>query len=467
MRVYFHTDIGTFPGLGFGGTLRLNDHGVSRVVSASQRAGDVGTARPVRFISASHDGGTVYFTSPDQLTDTATVGGGIYRYVVATQALTLITPDAGPSGLNLEGAIASDDQSHVYFVSTSDLAPGATLGEGNAYVWTAGEGVRFIASVGISDLFTRVTPDGRFALMLSSQSIGGAANNGFQAVYRYDYTSRQIVCVSCRPDGSPSEGTAAIEGQGYGLPNAPMSHNRALTFDGGVVFTSTDRLIKDDQTVAQDVYMYRNGVASLLTAGSGDSDSYIGEVSDDGKNVIVVTRSALVRADRDPQEFDVYNVRVGGGYLEPPLPKDPCRGDDCQGPASPPPPSVSGTRVRSPGNVPTSKTAKQVSVSALTASQRSALARTGKVMISVRVVGGGTVSVRGRGRVAGRTTTVGSGSETVLKRSQTTVKVGFRLTTAARRELSRKRRLSIALQTRLSGVSKAVSSTVNLSDKSR
>jgi hypothetical protein len=466
MRVFFYTDTNAVTGLGFAGTLRLNDHDASRVVSASQRAGDIGTAYPARFISASHDGGTVYFTSLAQLTDSATPGGGIYRYDVATRALTQITPDAGPSGLDLNGAMVSDDQSHVYFVSSSDLAPGAAAGDRNAYVWTAAAGVRFIATVGGSDLFSRVTPDGRFALMLSSQSIGGAANNGFQAVYRYDDTTRQVVCVSCRPDGSPSGGTALIEGQGYGMPNAPLSHNRALTFDGGVVFTSTDRLTKDDQTIAQDVYMYHNGGVALLTAGTGDSDSYTGDVSDDGKNVIVVTRSALVRADRDPQEHDVYDVRVGGGYLEPPLPKDPCRGDDCQGPASPPPPAISGTRVKSSG-MPPAKSTKKVDVSALTASQRSALARTGKTTIAVQVVGGGTVSIRGRGRVAGTTQTTGSGSETVLKRSQTTVKIPFRLTAKARRELSRKHRLRMTLQTRLSGVSKSVSSTVDLTAKSR
>jgi hypothetical protein len=423
-------------------------------VSVSSRAGDVGTLYESEFISASHSGSQAYFASNAQLTDAATPGGGIYRFDLASQTVTQITPDAGdPTGLHLGGAMASDDQSHVYFTSTSALAAGAQAGTGNAYVWTQAGGVRFIAAVDAADKFLRVTPDGRYALMLSGASIDGAPNNGHAAVYRYDYVADEVVCVSCRPDGSPSEGNANIEGQAYGQAAGPLARSRGMTLDGRVLFTSTDRLVRDDQTSAQDVYLYDKGTVSLLTAGRGDSNSYIGDMSDDGKNVTVVTRSALVGADRDAQEYDVYDVRAGGGFLEPLPPSDPCRGDDCQGPPAPTPvtPEPSSSRVTSAGNVPQAKVAKKLSVSKLTSAQRSTLARTGKVALTVRVTGGGTVSFRGRGRVAGSTRTVGSVSEAVLKKAQTTVKVTFRLSTAARRE-----------QTRLSGLPKTATTTINL-----
>jgi hypothetical protein len=466
--VYFYGLTTSDLDLGVSGPLYLNDHGASTPVSASQRTGDVGTVHLAVFISASRNGSTLYFNSTAQLTDTATPGGGIYRFDVPSRTLTLLTPDAGePTGLHMLGGMASDDQSHIYFTSTSDLAPGATVGSNNAYVWTEAGGVRFIATLGGGDLIHRVTPDGRFALVLSSTSIGGAPTDGRQALYRYDDATRQLTCVSCRPDGSPSQGSADLDSQGYGIPNAPNYHNRAITKDGSVVFTSTDRLVPDDQTDSQDVYIYRDGGVSLLTSGAGDSPSFIGDVSDDAKNVVVVTRSALVAADQDAEEFDVYDVRVDGGFLTPPPLRDPCRGDDCQGPAAPQvrPAEPGSSRVTSPGNVPMAKVVKKVGMSRLTASQRSTLARTGKVTLSVRVTGGGTVSIRGRGRVGGKTTTVGRGSGGVLKRATTTAKVTFRLTTAAQRELSRKHRLSLTLQTRLSGVSKAVTSIVNLSHR--
>lgn len=468
-RVYFYSSVGFFPEIGLSGPLLLNDHGVSRVVSASQRAGDIGTAYNARFISASPDGGSVYFNSIDQLTDTATPGGGIYRYDVDTEALTLLTPDAGsPTGLQLAGAIASDDQSHIYFISSSDLAPGATAGERNAYVWTEADGVRFIAVVG-SDLFSRVTPDGRFALMLSSQSFGGAPNNGRQAAYRYDAVTRQLVCVSCRPDGAPSEGSAGIESQGYGNPNAPVHHNRALTFDGDVVFTSTDRIVAGDQTAAQDVYIYDDGAVSLLTAGSGDSDSYVSDISDDGRNVLIATRSALVAADRDAEESDVYDIRVGGGFLAPPSASAPCRGDDCQGPALTPPARLAPPSLHASGGNPglSARGAKRLSVAAVSAAQRTRLARSGVISLRVRVAGGGRVSVRGRGRLGGRTTTLARGSRTVTGKAAKTVAVAVRLSRAARRELAHGHGLRLVLETRLTGLSGPRRTTLNLAGANR
>jgi hypothetical protein len=85
----------------------------------------------------------------------------------------------------------------------------------------------------------------------------------------------------------------------------------------------------------------------------------------------------------------------------------------------------------------------------------------------VHVTGGGTVSVRGRGQIAGSTKTLGSVSEVVLKKAETTVKVTFKLSAAARRELSRRHRLSLTLETRLSSLSKAVTSSANLTRAQR
>lgn len=433
-------------------------------VGVSQRAVDLGTQHGVEFISASHDGGTAYVYSADQLTDAATPGGGIYRFDLATETVTQVTPDAGPGGLDLRGSIVSDDQSHIYFTSTAALAGAAVPGDPNAYVWVNGGAIRFIGKVSDTNTFRRVTPDGHFALFSSATSIAGAPTNGHDSLYRYDYTSDQVVCVSCRADGSPSNGDANVDDQSHGEPGAALNNNRALSFDGQVAFTTTDRLVPGDQTSAKDVYLYHDGTVSLLTAGRGDSDSFVGDISDDGKNVFIMTRSALVGADADQQEYDAYDVRVDGGFLEPPPASIPCHGDDCQ---DPPVPSgadtqPSSTRATGDGNVRRPKVAKVLSVTSLTATQRATLARTGKVALSVRVTGGGTVSVRGRGRIAGSTKSVGSVSEAILKKAATTVKLTFKLSTAARRELSRRHRLSVTLETRLSGLSKAVTRTINL-----
>lgn len=303
-------------------------------VSVSSRTGDVGTSYPATFISATHDGGSAYFHSSAQLTDGATPGGGIYRFDLATDSVTQVTPDAGPGGFDIRGSIVSDDQSHVYFTSNAALAGDAQAGDTNVYAWTSGDGFRFIAKVGNNTPLTRVTPDGRYLLLMTSTSIDGAPNNDSQALYRYDYANDEVVCVSCRPDGTPSRGAAYIDAQSVGQPGASLIRNRALSFDGRVAFTSTDRLVAGDQTSAMDVYLYHDGTVSLLSSGREETGSFVGDISDDGKSVSILTRAPLVGADRDAKEYDAYDAYVGGGFLEAPPAPAPCEGEACRGSAS-------------------------------------------------------------------------------------------------------------------------------------
>jgi hypothetical protein len=443
---------------------RTGSTDVTIPVGASQRTADLGTMYSARFISATHDGSVAYFVSDAQLTDDASATGGIYRFEAATSKLTQLTPDAGPSGLGIAGAIASDDQSHLYFTSTAALEGAAVAGNTNAYVWTKDDGVRYLAAVGPGDVFARVTPDGHYALLRSTASIGGAQNNGHAAIYEYDAQSGEFACASCRPDGSPSTGDANLDAQSFGLPSGGQTHPRNLTFDGRVFFATKDMAVPADTTPAADVYEYNHGKLSLLTSGRDDVDAYLAENSDDGRNVFFVTRTPLVKADDDAGEYDLYDARTDGGVLEPPPPSDPCRGDDCQGPppSSPAIPSPVTTHVGSNGNAGPQLTKKRLTISKLTASQRRTLARTGKVTLKARVAGSGKLTVRGRGSIAGKTTTVGRGSTTVLKKAATTAKVTFKLTSAARKQLSRRHRLTVRLEFRLSGISKAAKATANL-----
>jgi hypothetical protein len=268
--------------------------------------------------------------SPFQLTEDAAPGGGIYRFDLASESLTLLTPDPGrPTGLEIGSAMSSDDQSHIYFTSTADLGGGAVVGANNAYVWTQVDGTRFIATANAGARIDRVTPDGRYALMLSSASVRGAPNNGHVALYEYSYAEDEMDCVSCRPDGSPSKGDASIEAQSAGFPS-DITHGRALSFDGRVFFDSADRLVARDENSAMDVYVYDEGKLSLLTTGRENTSSFVAENSDDGQHVFIYTRAALVGADRDAREFDVYDLAVGGGFLEPLPPAAPCQGESCR-----------------------------------------------------------------------------------------------------------------------------------------
>jgi hypothetical protein len=340
-----------------GGAIYLRRHDTAPAttvaVSASQRSGEVGTVHGATFLAANHAGSLVYFFSSDRLTDTATVGGGIYRFDVTTDELEQVTPDAGdPAGLSIRSAIVSDDSRRVYFNSPALLAPGAEPGASNAYVWSVGDGLRFIAALNPIDKIERVSRDGGYALLRSSASLDGAPNDGHQAVYEYEYAGDEISCVSCRTDGSASGGDANLEEQSFGFPSPRFTAPRAITDDGKVVFATTDRLVAADQTGAADVYLYDHGKLSLISSGRSDDPSFTADNSDDGRDIFFTTRSALVAADGDPSELDLYDARSGGGFLEPPPPPAPCEGEACRSGTSPTAASVTPTTssFEGPGN---------------------------------------------------------------------------------------------------------------------
>jgi hypothetical protein len=324
-------------------------------ISASQRSGEVGTMHGAGFVWASPDGETVIFASGDQLTDKSTPGGGLYRYEVATDNLEQITPDNHNATFGLEaGTFVSEDGSHVYFGSPRRLTPDAQRNANNLYVWTPDDSgnlaspegpsagtTRLVTSVTDGGWVQRITPDGRFALIQSHNSIDGAPNNGKNTIYEYDDQTEEIACASCRPNGTPSardsnlaDGPETLSPENFILP-------RNLTEDGRVFFNSSDRLVAADQTFSQDVYEYDNGKVYLYTSGQGDDNqSYLADVSDNGKHVLFLTRTAFLPQDRDPGELDLYDADAGGGFPTPKPTPPICEGEACRTATSPIPPEA-------------------------------------------------------------------------------------------------------------------------------
>lgn len=306
-------------------------------VSVSQKSGSEGMASPATFIGASHDGDLAYFLSNEELTDTATAGGGLYSFRPSTDELKLLTPNAGaPSGLGVSSAIMSDDASHVYFIATAALAAEAVEGEPNLYVYNGGA-TRFIETVPAGTRLERSSRSGRYVLLESAGSIGGANNAGHTEIYRYDDGTGDIVCASCRPDGSASEGDASVQERLEFAFFPPSSAPRNIDDQGDVFFASSDKIVPQDVTAAWDVYEYTEGAPQLLTTGRSQYDSYVADNSDDGTSAFVITRSALLPSDQDGGLRDLYDARVGGGFPETAVEAPACSEDACQGqiPASP------------------------------------------------------------------------------------------------------------------------------------
>jgi hypothetical protein len=326
-------------------------------INASERT-PPDAAQDAQYWTATPDGSHVYFTSPEQLTNTD--GSGLYAYD-ATK------PDSALDNLALlfNGSVAgvigtSDDGSYVYFV-TSPPDP-------ELMVWHDGS-VHQIATVNdrdpaflVSDQgfrltpkLSRVTPDGRHMLFVSLGSssmphtgVGDTCVNinttACNEVYVYDATANsgagELTCASCtQPPSAPAHTDANIffmKGRSFTQKEAHLNH--PLSDDGRFVFFSTgERLVPEDTNGAvPDLYEYDTvtHMVHLLSSGApGSLGSYFMDASRNGHDVFFDTRDRLVGWDVD-DNLDLYDARIGGGFPDPVHSLVCATGEACRGAVS-------------------------------------------------------------------------------------------------------------------------------------
>jgi hypothetical protein len=474
--------------------VRVN--GTSTVeASESERATpDPAGPQPATFQTSTPNGRYVFFTTLEQLTDDdADAGPDLYRYDTSRPAtdphnLTRISVDGEPvdgSQADAAGMLgASEDGSVVYFAAAGRLVAGqAPPGDFtfNLYRWDNGT-ITFVATVAneVPDednwlpkqpdlgrsLTSRVSPDGATLLFSSVRSVTGYDNVNFDACNSsptggckqlYVYQAGQdtgdsadtdgVTCASCPSDGAKALGPVNTTQQGFGASLAYSNRSRALSSDGSrVYFDTPNSLVSEDGNGKRDVYQWEDGRLSLLTGGTSKDDSYFADASETGDDVFVLTRDRLVKADIDAN-LDMYDVRVGGGFPDASDGAAPCVGDGCQGSPTPPPadPDPGSTQFSGPGNQPlVAPAAKPVmTVKPVSAKQRAAWAKSGRVTMSVRVSEAGRVSVVATGKVAGTTSVVAKGARSAA--SGGAVSVALRLSESARRQLRKSGRLPVTI----------------------
>jgi hypothetical protein len=327
-----------FKATGLPGLYLRSDGQQTVEVSASQRTvePDPNPQGEADAVGISADGSTVLFTSPSELTNDAytgrtagaanDLGRDLYAYDVQSEVLSDLTVDEKPAdagrGADVERVLgASQDASFVYFVASGDLAPGATSGERNLYVWHGGE-IEYVGDDPVaepafgSSLY--VTPDGRHAAFVSARPQTAYDNADQVQAYEYTYGAG-LECGSCRPGGEPPAAGAAING-------------RALSDDGSrLFFQSADPLLPQVQNGLTNVYEYTEGEARLLTPGDGAAALLAG-ASADGDDVFIATFEQL--APQGPgAAFSIYDARVGA-EVPPPTDAVGCQGEGCRGPGS-------------------------------------------------------------------------------------------------------------------------------------
>ena len=322
-------------------------------VSESQRTPvDPDGPQPKTYNYSTPNGDFVFFSSGEKLTDDATAAPGLsdlYRYEMATGELVdLTTQDA--DGAGLQGVIGvSDDGQSVYFAATGALAPGAVDGELNLYASIGGT-TRFITGLDFADTenwgtagaskLGRVNAAGTHLMFGSRRQQLGYDNAGFMQFYVYDAAADEFACISCRPDGEPATGDAAIaqpQTGGLSLTGLTVYERRNLSTDGNAFFSSPEALVPADTNGRYDAYMWTDGTVEIVSSGQSSSISAFVDASRSGDNAFFITREQLVGVDNDDQ-IDMYDARVGGGLASqnPPPPAPPCEGDTCKPPATPP-----------------------------------------------------------------------------------------------------------------------------------
>jgi hypothetical protein len=267
---------------------------------------------------------------------------------------------------------ASEDASHVYFVSKEALAGGATEGEPNLYLYEAGEDggtYAFVATLSDNeelsivnpvpiDHYARVTPDGRHLAFVSNAALTDydnldvASGKADAEVYRYDADSKGLECVSCNPSGArPAGRDVGTEGSPrWAAAQVPawtsqFYQPRYLSDDGSrLFFESFDALVPEDTNGKGDVYQWEaegvgdcadeGGCVSLISSGESPQDTKLLDASPSGSDVFIATHAGLL--PQDAGLVDIYDAREGGGLPPPAEPPGPCEGDACQNAASPP-----------------------------------------------------------------------------------------------------------------------------------
>jgi hypothetical protein len=348
------------------------------------------------YLDASRDGSTVLFATERRLRNSDIDSArDLYLYDSSPPASgpTLVQASQGLPGseAKLLGLLdTSADGSRVYFAAEGALtgpnAEGKTpvVGRPNVYLYQrdaahpAGRLV-FVATLAVSgdsavwrvpnDPLTSfrgeaafalpsevADGDGRFLLFPSHAALLPEDGDAARDLYRYDDSQSELLCLSCLGQGNFDVTIPSRGGVDIAQANETQRQRRASADGSAVPFATSEGLADEDLNGAADVYLWREGSLSLVSAGSGEFGASPAGISRDGKNVFFATRAPLLDRD-DNNALDIYDARVDGGFLVPPVAPICLSLEECHGAgrASPPPASAASTTFSGAGNRPPKK----------------------------------------------------------------------------------------------------------------
>lgn len=236
---------------------------------------------------------------------------------------------------------------------------------------------------------SRVTPDGQTLLFASRRSLTGYNNAGAcggfthacSELYRYqagpEGTVGRVTCVSCNPKRATlPAGDIQLAGEGAGTHESfERTLTRNLSENGDRVFFQTpDALVEGDTNGQTDVYEWETdgegtcrseaqngGCLYLISSGTSNEQSYLGDASANGDNIFFFTRQALTPTEAG-NNINVYDARTcnkGDPTCETPTPVTLAECiEECAAPDNPAPlaPTPSSTQLTGNGNLPAPRT---------------------------------------------------------------------------------------------------------------
>jgi hypothetical protein len=362
----------------FSGPLAESEELITGDGSALKKAGNAQGSLVFRNVRPGKD---LYLWAEGKLTD-LTSGHGIGAF----QGIAGQSEDLSRIFFVDRGVLAGENDEHKVPDEHGD-------GENNLYAWNEGA-ISFIATLADGDnkvafsggdwsspsgRTAEASPDGHWLTFVSQEPLTGYENVGSTCarsgdgklvtapcleVFLWSARGSTLSCVSCNRSNALPLGPSYLPSipQTGGIED-PLPQVRYLTNSGRLYFDSEDALVASDTNGrVEDVYQFEpagigtcgraSGCLSLISAGTGTSESNFLATDGSGGNVFFTTRDRLSTRDQD-ELIDVYDAREGGGIAgESNPPPTPCSGEACQTPTpSPSEPSVASTSV-APSSAP-------------------------------------------------------------------------------------------------------------------
>jgi hypothetical protein len=312
------------------------------------------------------------------------------------------------------------------------------------------------------EIDTIETINGAMEMTLSAYGPGGgyglfdehAAGARIEAVvaeiYRYSSAEESLICVSCTPSGVEATQSANL-GEAKGGSYSPDGHPPALSEDGSrVFFDSPDPLAAEAgapdtsrSVEPTNLYEWEGGRVSLIAGAAAGGAQLVG-TTPSGNDVFFSSSSSLVPGAQSGFQH-IYDARVGGGTSMPAGP-GPCATEACRTQQGSTAFTVPASQTDLEAGPLADSTAPQFTVAVISARQRAALTRSGRLRLAISATAPGAISAVATAVLHGKRTRIASARGVLAKPGK--LILALQLSRAARARLARMGRLAIRIEVR-------------------